>query len=416
MLSVVIVLLNCVKQGMYDPCKGESPIQEVMDHLVFAYFVMEMVIKMIALGIFGHSRSYLSNNWHKFDVFIMFTEVLDYIVLAFGANFNISYAFTPMRLISREPSMREFVSILLGTATMLGNVLLLYIFVIHVFAVVGVQLWAGTLRHRCFLGQDIPTMYNVSLSPYFSNTYGEKTPFTCSLDGTSGMRHCKDVPPYRDDGMVCLLNPLVYNPVAPPVAGANNSTCFNWNVYYNVCLPDGPNPNKGALNFDNVGYAWITMFQVVTLEGWTTVMYYIMDVYSFWSFIFFILTTVVGSSVIMNVCAVVIATHFSGAMRRDTERQQGGAMSIKQLCCKLLNRLKQIILERHQKRSQVSDRQTERTASYILLWTTIHKKLEKIVNSKVFNGSIMFAIFLSILTMAVEFHGQFIFSSYSLPG
>uniref|UniRef100_A0A3P8S0Q7 Ion transport domain-containing protein n=1 Tax=Amphiprion percula TaxID=161767 RepID=A0A3P8S0Q7_AMPPE len=247
--------------------------QTVMDHLVFAYFVMEMVIKMIALGIFGHSRSYLSNNWHKFDVFIMFTE-----------------------LVSHNAScMREFVSILLGTATMLGNVLLLYIVVIHVFAVVGVQLWAGTLRHRCFLGQDIPTMYNVSLSPYFSNTYGEKTPFICSLDGTSGMRHCKDVPPYRDDGMVCSLNPLVYNPVAPPVAGANNSTCFNWNVYYNVCLPDGPNPNKGALNFDNVGYAWITMFQVVTLEGWTTVMYYIMDVYSFWSFIFFILTTIVST-------------------------------------------------------------------------------------------------------------------------
>jgi len=53
--------------------------------------------------------------------------------------------------------LRDLVSILLDTLPMLGNVLILYMFVIHIFGVIGVQLWGGELRNRCFLGEDILT-------------------------------------------------------------------------------------------------------------------------------------------------------------------------------------------------------------------------------------------------------------------
>lgn len=58
--------------------------------------------------------------------------------------------------------MRILVTILLETAPMLGNVLILYAFVIHIFGVIGVQMWAGKLRNRCFLGDDILTYVNCS--------------------------------------------------------------------------------------------------------------------------------------------------------------------------------------------------------------------------------------------------------------
>jgi len=32
-------------------------------------------------------------------------------------------------------------------------------------------------------------------------------------------------------------------------------------------------PNKGITNFDNFGLSMLTVFQCITLEGWTTVMY-----------------------------------------------------------------------------------------------------------------------------------------------
>lgn len=50
--------------------------------------------------------------------------------------------------------MRILVTLLLDTLPMLGNVLLLCFFVFFIFGIVGVQLWAGLLRNRCFLPEN----------------------------------------------------------------------------------------------------------------------------------------------------------------------------------------------------------------------------------------------------------------------
>jgi voltage-dependent calcium channel T type alpha-1G len=49
------------------------------------------------------------------------------------------------------PGMRILVMLLLDTLPMLGNVLLLCFFVFFIFGIIGVQLWEGILRQRCFL-------------------------------------------------------------------------------------------------------------------------------------------------------------------------------------------------------------------------------------------------------------------------
>lgn len=36
-------------------------------------------------------------------------------------------------------------------------------------------------------------------------------------------------------------------------------------------------PNYGITNFDNFGLAMLTVFQCVTLEGWTDVLYYVSE-------------------------------------------------------------------------------------------------------------------------------------------
>ena len=54
--------------------------------------------------------------------------------------------------------MRILVTLLLDTLPMLGNVLMLCFFVFFIFGIIGVQLWSGLLRNRCFL--DLPA--NVS--------------------------------------------------------------------------------------------------------------------------------------------------------------------------------------------------------------------------------------------------------------
>lgn len=50
--------------------------------------------------------------------------------------------------------MRILVTLLLDTLPMLGNVLLLCFFVFFIFGIVGVQLWNGLLRNRCFVEEN----------------------------------------------------------------------------------------------------------------------------------------------------------------------------------------------------------------------------------------------------------------------
>lgn len=78
----------------------------------------------------------------------------------------------------------------------------------------------------------------------------------------------------------------------------NNSVeavqCNQWVQNYTECLPLGPNPARGTISFDNIGLAWVAIFQVISLEGWTEVMYLIQDAYSFWVWIYFVVLIVVS--------------------------------------------------------------------------------------------------------------------------
>uniref|UniRef100_A0A8C2J370 Calcium channel, voltage-dependent, T type, alpha 1H subunit a n=1 Tax=Cyprinus carpio TaxID=7962 RepID=A0A8C2J370_CYPCA len=329
-VSMLVILLNCVTLGMFQPCedlKCQSEwciVLQAFDDCIFAFFAVEMVIKMIALGIFG-SKCYLGDTWNRLDFFIVMAGMMEYSLD--GHNASLSAIRTvrvlrPLRAINRVPSMRILVTLLLDTLPMLGNVLLLCFFVFFIFGIVGVQLWAGLLRNRCFMPDNVKALYNLShMSPYYMNEEGEDNPFICSTNKENGMLRCSQVPPLKE-GVECTLSASPPGHAYSGLDGTGNNSCVNWNQYYNVCEPGELNPHKGAVNFDNIGYAWIAIFQVITLEGWVDIMYYVMDAHSFYNFIYFILLIIVGSFFMINLCLVVIATQFSETKQRENQLMQ----------------------------------------------------------------------------------------------
>ncbi|KAL2100765.1 hypothetical protein ACEWY4_002526 [Coilia grayii] len=159
---MLVILLNCVTLGMYQPCedmKCESErciILQVLDDCIFAFFAIEMFIKMVALGIWG-PKCYLGDTWNRLDFFIVMAGMIEYSLDDHNASLSAIRTvrvLRPLRAINRVPSMRILVTLLLDTLPMLGNVLLLCFFVFFIFGIVGVQLWNGLLRNRCFLGVD----------------------------------------------------------------------------------------------------------------------------------------------------------------------------------------------------------------------------------------------------------------------
>ncbi|XP_041640069.1 voltage-dependent T-type calcium channel subunit alpha-1I-like [Cheilinus undulatus] len=339
-VSIMVILLNCVTLGMYQPCENidcssdRCQILQAFDAFIYIFFALEMVIKMVALGIFGR-RCYLGDTWNRLDFFIVIAGMIEYSLDLQNINFTAIRTvrvLRPLKAINRVPSMRILVNLLLDTLPMLGNVLLLCFFVFFIFGIIGVQLWAGLLRNRCYPEENFTLTTGISLPrPYYMADEDDERPFICSLPIDNGIMSCTDVPARREGGRTCCLDKddALYRQslgLSPePLANGSVSVaglCVNWNRYYTRCHTGLTNPHKGAINFDNIAYAWIVIFQVITLEGWVEIMYYVMDAHSFYNFIYFILLIIVGSFFMINLCLVVIATQFSETKQREHQLMQ----------------------------------------------------------------------------------------------
>uniref|UniRef100_A0AAZ3NV25 Voltage-dependent T-type calcium channel subunit alpha n=1 Tax=Oncorhynchus tshawytscha TaxID=74940 RepID=A0AAZ3NV25_ONCTS len=439
-VSMLAILLNCVTLGMFQPCddvhclNNRCSFLQALDDGIFVFFAVEMLVKMVALGVLGQ-KGYLGDTWNRLDFFIVIIGMLEYSLD--GHNVSLSAIRTvrvlrPLRAINRVPSMRILVTLLLDTLPMLGNVLALCFFVFFIFGIVGVQLWAGLLRNRCFMGEDFKTIYNVSfLTVYYRPEETEDIPFICSTNRENGMLRCSDVPRRRVDGSWCMLGAEGVGE-GPGADGPIGGGCVNWYQYYNVCRAGERNPHKGAINFDNIGYAWIAIFQVITLEGWVDIMYYVMDAHSFYNFIYFIFLIIVGSFFMLNLCLVVIATQFSetkqreNALMRSEQRarylsnastlasyQEPGSCYeeilryIGHLYRKLTRRVARAGVKlplylpprplRPDPRPQLHDLQGEGPHRHTGV---------RVVSSRYFNRGIMISILINTLSMGIEFHQQ----------
>jgi len=52
---------------------------------------------------------------------------------------------------------------------------------------------------------------------------------------------------------------------------------FVCNNTTSMCLEKWDGPNSGITSFDNIGFAMLTVFQCITMEGWTSILYWVSD-------------------------------------------------------------------------------------------------------------------------------------------
>ncbi|TMS36588.1 hypothetical protein L596_003720 [Steinernema carpocapsae] len=277
-LTMGVILLNCITLGMYRPCEDGAhcntyrcKVLSLVDHTIFGYFALEMIIKVIALGFTGPA-AYLSDTWNRLDFFIVIAGCAEYLLQEYLGNINLTAIRTirvlrPLRAVNRIPSMRILVNLLLDTLPMLGNVLLLCFFVFFIFGIVGVQLWAGLLRNRCVINMPMTNLTanltesifaDVSLTRYYIPD-DTSLDYICSQSDAAGIHTCDALPAFTQNGKICNLTIEQYDQVT-------NDSCINWNIYYNECRVMHRNPFQGSVSFDNIGFAWVAIFLVTPKE------------------------------------------------------------------------------------------------------------------------------------------------------
>ena len=70
------------------------------------------------------------------------------------------------------------------------------------------------------------------------------------------------------------------------------------------------NPNWGITSFDNFKDSAIMVWQIITLEGWTLIMYKIEETSNTFTNIYFIIIVLIGAFFLVNLTLAVITIFF----------------------------------------------------------------------------------------------------------
>ncbi|XP_055631874.1 muscle calcium channel subunit alpha-1 isoform X2 [Toxorhynchites rutilus septentrionalis] len=267
-LILLTIFANCVALAVYTPFPNSdsnttNAALEKIEYIFLVIFTAECFMKLIAYGFILHPGSYLRNGWNILDFTIVVIGMISTALsnlMKEGFDVKALRAFRvlrPLRLVSGVPSLQVVLNSILRAMVPLLHIALLVLFVIIIYAIIGLELFSGKLHKSCFNNVTDEIMDD---------------PHPCGEDGFQ----CDSISPE----MVCR---------------------YYWE-----------GPNFGITNFDNFGLSMLTVFQCVTLEGWTDMLYYIQDAMgSTWQWVYFISMVILGAFFVMNLILGVLSGEFS---------------------------------------------------------------------------------------------------------
>ncbi|VDN55695.1 unnamed protein product [Dracunculus medinensis] len=286
-LILFMICANCIALAVYQPYPAQdsdtkNTILEQIEYLFIIVFTIECILKVIALGFLFHPGAYLRNAWNILDFIIVVIGLVSTALSRMniqGFDVKALRAFRvlrPLRLVSGVPSLQVVLNAILRAMIPLLHIALLVMFVIIIYAIIGLELFCGKLHSTC-------------LDPA-TGQLAQHTPSPCGF--ASSAFHCQPNGHYEGVQWICTSN-------------------TSWQ-----------GPNNGITNFDNFGLAMLTVFQCVSLEGWTDVMYWVNDaVGREWPWIYFVTLVILGSFFVLNLVLGVLSGEFS--KEREKARARG---------------------------------------------------------------------------------------------
>ncbi|KFM77335.1 Voltage-dependent calcium channel type A subunit alpha-1, partial [Stegodyphus mimosarum] len=158
---------------------------------------------------------------------------------------------------------------------------LLVLFAIIIFAIIGLEFYSGALHKTCFSLADTSEIV----------TEGDQTT-PCYFVGNQS-----DAEKAPTGAYLC-------------------------NLSESNCTEGWIGPNFGITSFDNICFAMLTVFQCITMEGWTAILYWTNDALgSNFNWIYFVPLIILGSFFMLNLVLGVLSGEFAKERERVENRQ-----------------------------------------------------------------------------------------------
>uniref|UniRef100_A0A8C6MCX0 Voltage-dependent L-type calcium channel subunit alpha n=1 Tax=Nothobranchius furzeri TaxID=105023 RepID=A0A8C6MCX0_NOTFU len=301
---LIAIFANCMALAVYVPFPEDDSNSinhdlETVEYAFLIIFTIETFLKIIAYGLVMHQNAYVRNGWNMLDFVIvvigLFSVVLEFLTkedkgdgeeathqpTAHGhggkpGGFDVKAlrafrVLRPLRLVSGVPSLQVVLNSIIKAMVPLLHIALLVLFVIIIYAIIGLELFIGKMHATCY-------------------TVGsEEEPAPCAISGHG--RQC-------------------------PINGTE-------------CREGWHGPNGGITNFDNFLFAMLTVFQCITMEGWTDVLYWVNDAIGFETpWIYFVSLIILGSFFVLNLVLGVLSGEFS--KEREKAKARGDFQKLRE--------------------------------------------------------------------------------------
>uniref|UniRef100_A0A8C6VCS7 Voltage-dependent L-type calcium channel subunit alpha n=1 Tax=Naja naja TaxID=35670 RepID=A0A8C6VCS7_NAJNA len=300
-IILLTIFANCIALAIYLPMPEDDTNKvnsrlEKLEYFFLIVFAIEAMLKIIAYGFLFHADAYLRNGWNVLDFTIVFlgvfTVILEKISLMESALLSGQGGFDvkalrafrvlrPLRLVSGIPSLQVVLNSIIKAMLPLFHIAVLVVFMLIIYAIVGQELFKGKMHKTCYYnGTDILA------------TVEREKPAPCSISG---------------HGRPCTI------------PGSE-------------CRGPWAGPNHGITHFDNFGFSMLTVYQCISMEGWTEVLYWVNDaIGNAWPWIYFVSLILLGSFFILNLILGVLSGEFTkerekaksrGTFQKLREKQQ----------------------------------------------------------------------------------------------
>ncbi|XP_077894547.1 voltage-dependent L-type calcium channel subunit alpha-1D isoform X15 [Ictidomys tridecemlineatus] len=295
---LLAIFANCVALAIYIPFPEDDSNStnhnlEKVEYAFLIIFTVETFLKIIAYGLLLHPNAYVRNGWNLLDFVIvivgLFSVILEQLTKeteggnhssgkSGGFDVKALRAFRvlrPLRLVSGVPSLQVVLNSIIKAMVPLLHIALLVLFVIIIYAIIGLELFIGKMHKTCFFAD--------------SDIVAEEDPAPCAFSG---------------NGRQCT---------------ANGTECRSGWV----------GPNGGITNFDNFAFAMLTVFQCITMEGWTDVLYWVNDAIGWeWPWVYFVSLIILGSFFVLNLVLGVLSGEFS--KEREKAKARGDFQKLRE--------------------------------------------------------------------------------------
>uniref|UniRef100_A0A8C5LG53 Voltage-dependent L-type calcium channel subunit alpha n=1 Tax=Jaculus jaculus TaxID=51337 RepID=A0A8C5LG53_JACJA len=295
---LLAIFANCVALAIYIPFPEDDSNStnhnlEKVEYAFLIIFTVETFLKIIAYGLLLHPNAYVRNGWNLLDFVIvivgLFSVILEQLTKeteggnhssgkSGGFDVKALRAFRvlrPLRLVSGVPSLQVVLNSIIKAMVPLLHIALLVLFVIIIYAIIGLELFIGKMHKTCFFAD--------------SDIVAEEDPAPCAFSG---------------NGRQCTTNGT-------------------------ECRSGWVGPNGGITNFDNFAFAMLTVFQCITMEGWTDVLYWVNDAIGWeWPWVYFVSLIILGSFFVLNLVLGVLSGEFS--KEREKAKARGDFQKLRE--------------------------------------------------------------------------------------